>query len=91
MSVPAVQKDYKKNLAITVHGDQVILGENPSCWLPRTPGNLPKDSNYNESQTVSFELLNSGGYYLMQKDYKFIVARYNGSSHFGKFKSAISN
>ena len=85
MNIPGIQKDYKKNLAITVQGDQVVLGEIASCWLPHTPGNLPKDATYNESKTVSFELLNSNGYYLMQKDAKFVVAKYNSSinSYFG--------
>lgn len=84
MNIPAIQKDYTKNLALTTHNGQVVLGESPSCWLPHTPGNLPGESNYNESKTVSLELLNSDGYYLVQRDYKFIVAKKDGSSHFGR-------
>ena len=84
MNIPAIQQDHKKNLAITVQGSQVVLGEYASCWLPHTSGNLPRDANYSETRTVSLELLNSDGYYLMQKDYKFVLAKYNGSgSNFG--------
>ena len=83
MNIPAIQKDHTKNLAVTVHEDQVVLGETASCWLPHTPGNLPKDSTYNESKTVSLELLNSDGYYMIQRDYKFVLEKYNSSSDFG--------
>ena len=86
MDFPAPQETHRKNLAIALYNDEVILAQHGSCWLPRTPGNLPKDSTYNESETVSLELVNNEGYFLMQKNYRFVVARGN-TSKFGKSSS----
>ena len=89
MDFPAPQEGHKRNLALTVENNQLILGQFGSCWVPHTPGNLPEESHYNESQTVSLELMNSDGYFIMQKNYGFVVAKKDlklESNRFGKLR-----
>ena len=90
MDFPAPQEGHRKNLALTVENNQLILGQFGSCWVPHTPGNLPKESHYNESQTVSLELMNSDGYFIMQKNYGFVVAKKDlKSNRFGKLRNKL--
>lgn len=83
MSIPAAQGNYKQNFAITVEGNELILGQKGSCWIPHTSGKIPNESRPDEGQTVSLELMNSDGYFMMQKNYGFVLKKRNQSKEFG--------
>ena len=74
LDFPAKQMRYTQNLAWTVENEELILGQWGDCFIPHTPGNMNGSGGVEHGQTVSLEVYNKPGYFIMQKNYKFIIA-----------------
>ncbi len=75
LDFPAQQIRYEKNLAWTILNDELILGQWGDCFIPHTPGNLNGTGGVAKGSTVSFEVYNKRGYFIMQKNYRFVIAK----------------
>ena len=77
LDFPAKQITYEKNLAWAVLDEELTLGQWGDCFIPHTPGNLNGSGGLAGGSTVSFEVYNKPGYFIMQKNYKFVIAKKN--------------
>lgn len=85
LDFPARQLEYEKNLAWTIFNDEVVLGQWGDCFIPRTPGNVKGTGGVEYGETVSLELYNKPGYFIMQKNYKFVIAKKDPAMLFSMF------
>ena len=75
LDFPAKQLEYEKNLAWTILNDEVVLGQWGDCFIPHTPGFVNGRGGVAYGETVSLEVYNKPGYFIMQKNYKFVIAK----------------
>ena len=85
LDFPARQLEYEKNLAWTIFNDEVVLGQWGDCFIPHTPGNVKGTGGVEFGETVSLELYNKPGYFIMQKNYKFVIRKKDPAMLFSMF------
>lgn len=84
LDFPAAQVEYQKNLAWKVENGELILGQWGDCFIPHTPGNMKGTGGNFMGETVSLEHYSQRGYYIMQKNYGFIVRKKGTDKAFSK-------
>lgn len=71
-------------MAWKVEDGKLVLGQWGDCFIPHTPGNMNGSGGILSGHTVSFELYNQRGYYIMQKNYMFVASKKEDGHIFSK-------
>ena len=86
--VPEMQKDASMNFCWTSRHSRIMLLQDCQYFKAHVPSLYRKDTSLLPTEpSASFESACFPGYYIRQKNYRYILAKRDGSHIFGEFQA----
>lgn len=86
-NIPDPQEDFSLNQCWNSHSGDLVLDMWCNVFIARIPSFSPKAGT--PSHTVSFESACFPGYFVRQKNFRFILQKRDGSDVFGEFLNSM--